>query len=95
MIHDYIAKMYERGSDGEARRAIAREIVRENTSEDEEPTYEPSEAEIDAVERGYYAARRAHRYGSPVAQMEYITENGLTAWKSKVAEIKTEIPKDE
>jgi hypothetical protein len=95
MIHDYIARMYERGQNDQARRALAAEIVRNNTPENEEPTYEPSEIEIDAAEGEYYAARRAQRYGSPVAQMEYITEHGLDAWQSEVAQIKTEIPKPE
>jgi hypothetical protein len=95
MTHDYIAKMYERGSDAEARRAIRAEIIRENTPEGEEPTYEPTDAEIDAREAEYYASRRAHQYGSPAAQMEYITEHGLDGWQSHVAQIKREIPKPE
>lgn len=95
MIHDYIARMYERGQDSQARRAIAAEITRDNTAEGEEPTYQPTEAEIDAAEGEYYAARRSCRYGSPSAQMEYITEHGLSAWQDYVAQIKTEIPKPE
>ena len=95
MIHDYIAKLYQRGQDEQARRAIAAEITRQNTPEDEPPTYEPTEAEIDAVEAGYYASRRSYRYGSPVQQVEYITEQGLTAWKTRVTAIKAEIPKPE
>jgi len=93
MIHDYIASMYRAGQDEEARRAIRAEIIRENTPEDEEPTYEPSQSEIDAMEAEYYAARRAYRYGSPERQMEFITEHGLEAWQDHVAQIKTEIPK--
>jgi hypothetical protein len=95
VIHDYIARMYERGQDSEARRAIAAQITRENTAEGEEPTYQPTEAEIDAVEVNYYAPRRSYQYGSPAAQMEYITEHGLTAWQDHVAQIKTEITKPE
>jgi hypothetical protein len=93
MTHNYIEDMYKRGNDAEARRAIRAEIIRANTPEDEEPTYEPTETEIDAVEAEYYASRRAHRYGSPAAQMEYITEHGLDGWQARVAEIKAEVPK--
>jgi fructose-1,6-bisphosphatase/inositol monophosphatase family enzyme len=93
MTHKYIEDMYRRGGDAEARRAIRAEIVRENTPENEEPTYEPTDAEIDALEAEYYASRRARRYGSPAAQMEYITEHGLDGWQSHVAQIKREIPK--
>ena len=93
MIRDYIAKMYRRGQDDEARRAIRAEIIREHTDEDEEPTYQPTEAEIDSAEAEYYAARRQYEYGSPEEQMEYITEHGLQAWQDRVAAIKEEIPK--
>lgn len=93
MTRDYIERFYEQGRDDRARQAIAAEITRENTPEGEEPTYQPSEAEIDAVGAEYYAARRAHRYGSPVAQMEYITEHGLSAWQDYVAQIKAEMQK--
>ncbi|MDY7026712.1 MAG: hypothetical protein SVR04_00290 [Spirochaetota bacterium] len=95
MIHKYIAQKYQRGQDTEARRAIRQEIIRDNTPDGEEPTYEPTEAEIDAAEAEYYAARRAYRYGTPIDQMEYITEHGISAWQTHVDEIKTEIPKTE
>ena len=95
MIHDYIAKLYQRGQHEQARRALASEITRAHTAEDEPPTYEPIPAEIDTAEAEYYAARRAHAYGPPEAQMEYVTEHGLTAWKTRVAQIKAEIPKPE
>ena len=36
---------------------------------------------------------RKDLYGKPEAQLEYITENGLEAWQTKVAEIKTANPK--
>ena len=36
---------------------------------------------------------RAIEYGPPVDQIEFITENGLDAWKTKVAEIKALHPK--
>jgi hypothetical protein len=32
-------------------------------------------------------------YGSVESQIEFITENGLDAWKTKVDEIKTKYPK--
>ena len=93
MKQDYISRMYQAGQDTEARRAIRKEIIRENTPEGEDPTYEPTESEIDDVEAEYYAARRMYKYGSPAAQMEYITEHGITAWQDHVAQIKTDIPK--
>jgi len=93
MIRDYISRMYKAGQNTEARRAIRQEIIRENTLEDQEPTYEPTEEEINAVEVGYYAARRARLYGSQIEQLEYITEHGLDAWQSRVSQIKAEFPK--
>jgi len=36
---------------------------------------------------------RAVDYGPPVDQIEFITENGLTPWQTKVAEIKAQYPK--
>lgn len=38
-------------------------------------------------------AVRLSNYGSPEAQLEFITENGLEAWQTKVAEIKVRHPK--
>ena len=39
-------------------------------------------------------ANRQVEYGSTAEQLEYITENGLEAWQSKVQEIKTKYPKE-
>jgi hypothetical protein len=39
-------------------------------------------------------ANRQVEYGSTAEQIEYITENGLEAWQSKVQEIKTKYPKE-
>jgi len=39
-------------------------------------------------------ANRQAEYGSTAEQIEYITENGLEAWQSKVQEIKTKYPKE-
>ena len=36
---------------------------------------------------------RTKEYGHPEEQIEFITENGLEAWQSKVAEIKSKYPK--
>ena len=36
---------------------------------------------------------RAVEYGSAETQIEFITENGLDAWQTKVAEIKAKYPK--
>jgi hypothetical protein len=37
---------------------------------------------------------RIKEYGSIAEQIEYITENGLDAWQSKVASIKSKYPKE-
>lgn len=39
-------------------------------------------------------ANRQAEYGSIAEQLEYITENGLDAWQTKVQEIKTKYPKE-
>ena len=39
-------------------------------------------------------ANRQKEYGSPEKMIEYITENGLEAWQSKVQEIKTKYSKE-
>lgn len=39
-----------------------------------------------------YLQNRVDAYGSPVSQIEYITENGLEAWQAHVAEIKAQYP---
>jgi hypothetical protein len=38
--------------------------------------------------------KRIKEYGSIVEQIEYITENGLDAWQTKVAVIKAKYPKE-
>ena len=42
-----------------------------------------------------YADKRLKEYGSAHEQIEFITENGLDAWQTKVSEIKTKYPKPE
>jgi hypothetical protein len=39
-------------------------------------------------------ANRQKEYGSIAEQIEYITENGLDAWQTKVQAIKTKYPKE-
>ena len=39
-------------------------------------------------------ANRQKEYGTPQEMIEYITENGLEAWQTKVQEIKTKYPKE-
>jgi hypothetical protein len=62
---------------------------------------QPTEAQLNALEtqandyeynQGQIQKRQIE-YGSPSEQMEFITENGLTAWQTKVTEIKTRFPK--
>ena len=62
----------------------------------------PTDAELDALEdeaqtmsdNANAIANRQAEYGSPEKMIEYITENGLEAWQSKVQEIKTKYPKE-
>jgi hypothetical protein len=62
---------------------------------------QPTESQLNALEtqandyeynQGQIQKRQIE-YGSPSEQMEFITENGLTAWQTKVTEIKTRFPK--
>ena len=39
-------------------------------------------------------ANRKKEYGTPEDMIEFITENGLEAWQTKVQEIKTKYPKE-
>ena len=45
--------------------------------------------------RPQYVQDRTAAYGSAESQLEYITENGLDAWQTKVAQIKADNPKPE
>ena len=62
----------------------------------------PTEEQLDAVssqaetleKNNIAVANRQAEYGSTAEQIEYITENGLEAWQSKVQEIKTKYPKE-
>jgi len=62
----------------------------------------PTDAELNALEseaiklenNAIAVANRQKEYGSTAEQIEYITENGLEAWQSKVQEIKTKYPKE-
>lgn len=40
----------------------------------------------------YWIELRKKEYGTPEEQVEFITENGLDAWQTKVAEIKAKYP---
>ena len=46
-------------------------------------------------DRAAWLIAREAAYGSLASQVEYITENGLDAWQTKVAEIKAANPKGE
>ena len=54
----------------------------------------PVEPEVVDDRPAWLIARQA-AYGAVEAQLEYITENGLDAWQTKVAEIKAANPKSE
>ena len=62
----------------------------------------PTDAQLDALSsqattlenNAIAVANRQKEYGSIAEQIEYITENGLDAWQTKVQEIKTKYPKE-
>ena len=47
----------------------------------------------EADPRPQWQQDREAAYGSPESQIEYITENGLDAWQTRVAQIKADNPK--
>ena len=61
----------------------------------------PTDAELNALEdeaqtmsdNAIAVSNRKNEYGSVESQIEFITENGLDAWKTKVDEIKAKYPK--
>ena len=61
----------------------------------------PTDAELNALEdeaqnisdNAEAVFNRKSEYGSVESQIEFITENGLDAWKTKVDEIKAKYPK--
>ena len=63
---------------------------------------QPTEAQLDAFEaqanivesNQAQVQNRIKEYGSIAEQIEYITENGLDAWQSKVNSIKIKYPKN-
>ena len=52
-----------------------------------------SEAAAPVDTRPQYVQDRSTAYGTLESQIEYITENGLEAWQTKVAQIKADNPK--
>ena len=62
----------------------------------------PTDAQLDALSsqattlenNAIAVTNRQKEYGSIAEQLEYITENGLDAWQTKVQEIKTKYPKE-
>jgi len=50
------------------------------------------QSELQALED--VISKRIKEYGSIAEQIEYITENGLDAWQSKVQAIKNKYPKE-
>ena len=62
----------------------------------------PTDEQLDALEseattlknNAIAVANRQKEYGSIAEQIEYITENGLDAWQTKVQSIKTKYPKE-
>lgn len=62
----------------------------------------PTDAQLDALSsqattlenNAIAVGNRQKEYGSIAEQLEYITENGLDAWQTKVQTIKTKYPKE-
>ena len=73
-------------------------IVKWTIAEKEQPTQEQLdalEAEATTKDNNKQAIRnRLSEYGNPYEQLQYITENGIEAWQTKVSEIKTKYPKE-
>jgi len=68
------------------------------TSEKPKPTDEQLDAlssQATTLENNAIAvANRQKEYGTPQEMIEFITENGLEAWKTNVQAIKTKYPKE-
>ena len=78
---------------------VSKEYIAEwNATDKAKPTDEQLDAlssQAETLENNAIAvANRQKEYGSTAEQIEYITENGLEAWQSKVQEIKTKYPKE-
>ena len=62
----------------------------------------PTNAQLDALSsqaetlenNAIAVANRQKEYGTPQEMIEFITENGLEAWKTNVQSIKTKYPKE-
>ena len=69
-----------------------------NATDKEKPTEEQLNAFTDEATKSQNndvaVENRIKEYGSPEKMIEYITENGLEAWQTKVQEIKTKYPKE-
>ena len=64
----------------------------ENTPVIDSTTILAKQSELQALED--VISKRIKEYGSIAEQIEYITENGLDAWQSKVNSIKAKYPKE-
>ena len=73
-------------------------IAEWNATDKPKPTDEQLDAlssQAETLEKNAIAvANRQKEYGTPEQMIEYITENGLDAWQTKVQEIKTKYPKE-
>jgi phage terminase Nu1 subunit (DNA packaging protein) len=66
------------------------------------PIAKPTQAQLDALEaqanivesNQAQVQNRIKEYGTIAQQIEYITENGLDAWQTKVNNIKAKYPKE-
>ena len=64
----------------------------ENTAVIDSATILAKQSELQALED--VISKRIKEYGTIAQQIEYITENGLDAWQTKVNTIKTKYPKE-
>ena len=73
-------------------------IAEWNATDKPKPTDEQLDAlssQATTIEKNAIAvANRQKEYGTPQEMIEYITENGLEAWQSKVSEIKLKYKKE-
>jgi hypothetical protein len=69
-------------------------FIREGGSGTSSPKPEPIIPEVETPALPNWMLSRMEAYGTPESQIEYITENGLEAWQSHVAEIKAMYPKE-
>ena len=81
--------------DGKQIEMTSEEVNAHNSWSETDAQLDALSSQAETLENNAIAvANRQKEYGSTAEQIEYITENGLEAWQSKVQEIKTKYPKE-